>query len=225
LKSIKICKEFVTELSQILLEFDFRNGPLRRKYDSLKYSLKTIEDIHYEMTISQQSMATGQLFSLTSLPVQQSTVETMGEDISGSKPPPSKKPRLSPPQSTIITSSDTSATVDSNEKQVETSNFRRLLESEFRAINQRMTDYDQLRESVIKESRDIQKMAKQAIFAVIRNQLGDAKQKLQKSLQKAEKLYTDIIQKVTTIICLYCSNRFAYFISIPLYDKVPIRMR
>ena len=34
-----------------MLEFDFRNGPIRRKYDGLKYALKTIEDIVYEISL------------------------------------------------------------------------------------------------------------------------------------------------------------------------------
>lgn len=34
-----------------MLEFDFRNGPLRRKYDGLKYALKAIEDVTYELSL------------------------------------------------------------------------------------------------------------------------------------------------------------------------------
>lgn len=34
-----------------MLEFDFRNGNLRRKYDGLKYTLKKLEDITYEMSL------------------------------------------------------------------------------------------------------------------------------------------------------------------------------
>jgi hypothetical protein len=31
-----------------MLEFDFRNGPLRRKFDGLKYALKLVEDLVFE---------------------------------------------------------------------------------------------------------------------------------------------------------------------------------
>ena len=34
-----------------MMEFDFRNGPLRRKYDGLKYALKKIEEITYELSL------------------------------------------------------------------------------------------------------------------------------------------------------------------------------
>jgi hypothetical protein len=39
-----------------MLEFDFRNGPLRKKYDVLKYALKSIEDIVYEMSLLDDSI-------------------------------------------------------------------------------------------------------------------------------------------------------------------------
>lgn len=40
----------VTELNGKLLEFNFRNGHLRRKYDSLKYSLRNLENILCELS-------------------------------------------------------------------------------------------------------------------------------------------------------------------------------
>jgi predicted translin family RNA/ssDNA-binding protein len=35
-----------------LLQFDFRNGPLRRKYDGTKYSLKALETLLYELSVT-----------------------------------------------------------------------------------------------------------------------------------------------------------------------------
>jgi hypothetical protein len=42
-----------------MLEFDFRNGPLRRKYDGLKYCLKTIEDISFELSLHEAGTVGG----------------------------------------------------------------------------------------------------------------------------------------------------------------------
>lgn len=39
------------QLNGKMLEFDFRNGHLRRKYDGLKYALKTIEEIIFELSL------------------------------------------------------------------------------------------------------------------------------------------------------------------------------
>ena len=39
-------------LMGIFLKFDFRNGSLRKKYDSLKYTLKKVENTLYEMSLT-----------------------------------------------------------------------------------------------------------------------------------------------------------------------------
>lgn len=33
------------------MEFDFRNGPLRRKFDGVKYDVRKIDDILYELSL------------------------------------------------------------------------------------------------------------------------------------------------------------------------------
>jgi predicted translin family RNA/ssDNA-binding protein len=38
-------REFVTQLHQELILFDFRNSPVRRKFDSIKYGLEKLEDL------------------------------------------------------------------------------------------------------------------------------------------------------------------------------------
>lgn len=50
-RSIHICRTIVSELMEKMLEFDFRNGPLRRKYDGLKYAMRKLENITYEMSL------------------------------------------------------------------------------------------------------------------------------------------------------------------------------
>jgi len=44
-------KEFVSELYGVLLKFDFRNGELRKKFDSIKYDLKKLEDLVLELKL------------------------------------------------------------------------------------------------------------------------------------------------------------------------------
>lgn len=44
-------KEFVSELYGLLLKFDFRNGELRKKFDSIKYDLKKLEDLVLELKL------------------------------------------------------------------------------------------------------------------------------------------------------------------------------
>lgn len=51
-EAVKKCREIVDALMGIFLKFDFRNGSLRKKYDSLKYTLKKVENTLYEMSLT-----------------------------------------------------------------------------------------------------------------------------------------------------------------------------
>jgi len=51
IQSVLLCREIVQSIHGCLLSFDFRNGPLRRKFDGLKYQLKTIEDLLFEQSL------------------------------------------------------------------------------------------------------------------------------------------------------------------------------
>ncbi len=42
-------KNFVSDLYGELLKFDFRNGQMRKKFDSIKYDLKKLEDLMYDL--------------------------------------------------------------------------------------------------------------------------------------------------------------------------------
>lgn len=50
--SVKIARTLVQEILDYLLKFDFRNGYLRRKYDGTKYSLKNLETLLYELSVT-----------------------------------------------------------------------------------------------------------------------------------------------------------------------------
>lgn len=50
--SVRTARDLVDALMFHLLRFDFRNGPLRRKYDGVKYALKKIETILYELSVT-----------------------------------------------------------------------------------------------------------------------------------------------------------------------------
>jgi len=50
---VKRCKEIVDKLFEAFLQFDFRNGFMRKKFDSLKYTLKKMENLLYDLSLSQ----------------------------------------------------------------------------------------------------------------------------------------------------------------------------
>jgi len=50
--SVKKARNVVRDILEYLMQFDFRNGLLRRKYDGVKYSLKTCEQVLYELSVT-----------------------------------------------------------------------------------------------------------------------------------------------------------------------------
>jgi len=54
-RSIILCRDAVRDLLTELLEFDFRNGPLRRAYDGVKYTFRKLEDMLYEISLTRDS--------------------------------------------------------------------------------------------------------------------------------------------------------------------------
>jgi len=50
--SVQMARDLVGDVMTYLLQFDFRNGPLRRKYDGVKYALKSLETVLYELSVT-----------------------------------------------------------------------------------------------------------------------------------------------------------------------------
>jgi len=50
--SVQTACNLTAAILDYLLQFDFRNGPLRRKYDGTKYSLKALETLLYELAVT-----------------------------------------------------------------------------------------------------------------------------------------------------------------------------
>ncbi|TYZ64248.1 hypothetical protein PybrP1_004420 [[Pythium] brassicae (nom. inval.)] len=48
---VKRCRAMVEAIAGELLQFDFRNGPLRKKYDAVKYNLRKLENTLYELSL------------------------------------------------------------------------------------------------------------------------------------------------------------------------------
>ena len=140
-----IVRQLLEQLNGKMLEFNFRNGPLRKKYDGLKYALKRVEDLLFEasLVIKSEDDAIEQDFK------RQRRLDTSGDLLSV---------------------------------------------SDFDAIRTRLDHHDMLREDVIKKSRDIQKLAKQAIFSLHRSKEGDATEKL----ETCKKLVTEIMDSAVT---------------------------
>eukprot|EP00533_Pseudo-nitzschia_delicatissima_P003873 CAMPEP_0116092084 /NCGR_PEP_ID=MMETSP0327-20121206/7848_1 /TAXON_ID=44447 /ORGANISM="Pseudo-nitzschia delicatissima, Strain B596" /LENGTH=455 /DNA_ID=CAMNT_0003583475 /DNA_START=191 /DNA_END=1558 /DNA_ORIENTATION=- len=54
--SVQQARDLVHKILEYLLQFDFRNGFLRRKYDGTKYALKAVETLLYELSVTGASL-------------------------------------------------------------------------------------------------------------------------------------------------------------------------
>jgi len=149
---IKSARDAVSLILEELLQFDFRNGPLRRKYDSTKYALKTLETVLYELSVA------GGVGGHDGLVINDSNVDDGG---------PMKKMKIDEKDK-----KDPSEEEDVAMEEGEEEESSPIPRKEINAIRERTDHRDKLRESLIKTCRDGQKAAKQAIFALHR---GDAK--------------------------------------------------
>lgn len=163
-----------------MLEFDFRNGNLRRKYDGLKYSIKSIEDITFELS----------LVNDVQVPVV-AAVDRDSMDKEALDEQAAKRIRveddINKPQSINDDSSSRSS-----------ESFSLVDVAGIDLIKERMEKLDKRREDVIKMSRDVQKLAKQSIFSVHRGQVADAMAKLSSARTCAENIMT-IVNEVSVI--------------------------
>jgi len=142
--SVACCRAVVSSLLREMLEFDLKNGSLRKHYDSLKYANKRLEELQYEL-------------SVTGTPLPDDTPEA----------PPSKKAR-----------SDTETLLDS---------------AAFTRIRTAMDAHNETREAVIKRTRDVQKLAKQSIFALHRGDFSKARSQIEEATKIAQEIQSQLI--------------------------------
>jgi hypothetical protein len=76
----------------------------------------------------------------------------------------------------------------------EVKSLKLLNDAEIDTIKQRMDSFDKMREDVIKQSRDVQKQAKAAIFSVHRGNYIDARAKLDSALLISKKIMLKMLR-------------------------------
>lgn len=134
--SVQLCKELLSQVLKELMAFDFRNGPLRRNFDKVKYAYKHLEDLLYEMSLG----------------------ETNNDECDEKK--------------------------------------ESLLDTDtFTVIRERLEVSDARREQVIKRSRDVQKLSKQAIYSLQRGEMDTARQQLEKASGLAHGIKIELVDE------------------------------
>jgi len=165
LRSIEICLGAVQGLEQALMQFDFRNSEVRRRFDGVKYVVKKLETLAYEVDLAKKR---------ASAAASVGRENAVGQE---SEEPPAKKARVD-----VVASSDAGKTsaVD-----------LRLLQS----IKERYDHFDGLREQTLKRSRDVVKTAKNAIFALQRDDFRKADTMLGQCARDAGSIFKEIVAR------------------------------
>jgi hypothetical protein len=57
-EAVQRARDLVEALQGQFLRFDLRNGALRKKYDALKYTMRKMEQILYELSLTEAGLAT-----------------------------------------------------------------------------------------------------------------------------------------------------------------------
>jgi len=188
--SVRVARDVVSGLLEEMLQFDFRNGPLRRRYDGLKYALKNLETVLYELSVAGVLGGRGG-GGLGSNDDGDGDGDGDGDETKEKKDDDDEEGDVAGhlKKKMKIEKEDDVAMYDEEEGKdggaAAQSTQREIIipKEGFAAIKERMDHRDALRERLIKTCRDGQKAAKQAIFALHR---GDSAHAL-KLLNQCEK--------------------------------------
>lgn len=157
-------RNLVRDVLEYLMRFDFRNGMLRRKYDGVKYALKTCETVLYELSV------TG--------------CRAGGDDAADTGGAARKRFKKNPEEKDAVASSSSNGNGNSNGDTDVPPTSTEGIQEELETLRKRIEHRDDLRETLIKRCRDAQKKAKQAIYALHR---GDYK-RADKLLEECESI-------------------------------------
>ena len=171
--SVALARGLVEALNGQLMQFDFRNGPLRRKFDGLKYALKRLEDLLFEQSLLAPAGA-----------------EAGAEAGSGGDGQPEAKRARASNDDVLAAGAAAGAAPQGGEPLVD--------EAEFAALREAYEAADAAREAVIKGCRDGQKLAKTAIYSVHRGELAKAAAQAEGALAKAAAL-TALVDRHPTL--------------------------
>lgn len=181
LRSIQVCLRGVQSLEQALMQFDFRNGDLRRRFDGVKYAVKKLETLAYEVDLAKKRALCGAAGTAA-------TPEVEAGSIAGE--PPLKRQR---------TCNDGKQPAESEKVCTDQQPTPALDLALLGAIKKRYDLFDSMREQTIKRSRDVLKGAKNAIFALQRKDFRKADAALAQCTKDACGIHKDLVGKAPSL--------------------------
>eukprot|EP00752_Nemacystus_decipiens_P009240 g8253.t1 len=158
--SVLACASLCRGIFGELVQFDLRNGPLRKKFDGVKYDVRKVDDILYELALlrggnGQENQGHGG-----------GGGEEEDRDDGGSRKRKEREEEAAGGEGGAVV----------------------LDVKDFEAIRVAMAAFDEKREAVIKRTRDIQKWSKMAIYSLHREDFKKAEKQLADCRAAAEGL-------------------------------------
>eukprot|EP00929_Paragymnodinium_shiwhaense_P095001 TRINITY_DN55928_c0_g2_i2.p1 TRINITY_DN55928_c0_g2~~TRINITY_DN55928_c0_g2_i2.p1 ORF type:complete len:525 (+),score=162.93 TRINITY_DN55928_c0_g2_i2:50-1624(+) len=175
LPTIQVCLGVVQALEQALMQFDFRNSDLRRRFDGIKYVVKKLENLAYEVDMALKRAA-------------ESAAAAGKAGMSGGGGYPPVPPFAEQAADSCVTK-DEAATLGSPAIDL----------SMMAAIKQRYDAFDKMREDAIKRARDVIKLAKNATYALQRGDFKKADKDLEQAAKLANGIYAELVSKTPSL--------------------------
>jgi predicted translin family RNA/ssDNA-binding protein len=174
--SVLLCSTLVSSVFGKLQEFDFRNGPLRRRFDGVKYVVRKCEDLLYELSLSGAYVP--------------AAAPAVAAAAAAAQPPAAKRSKLA--------AATAAAAADGRQPDPEAGEVRQLFPrlgrpEDFDEMRSAMEEYDGRREELIKRCRDVQKLSKQAIYSLHRSNGAKAEAQLADATAKAQAITADFL--------------------------------
>jgi len=192
LESIRLCLSVAQCLEQALGQFDFRNSELRRRFDSVKYCVKKFENLAYEVDLALQRAAAAE--AAAALASGGSSGSGGGtSSASAGADAALTSARTKPIEPSAGKSGEGGGEEDGPEKPP-------ILDLKVLAeVKVRYDRFDAARELVLKRSRDVNKGAKNAVYALQRADYRKADEHLRQCAKEASAIFRDIVANFPTL--------------------------
>eukprot|EP00811_Abedinium_folium_P032341 NODE_5394_length_1775_cov_10.827670.p1 GENE.NODE_5394_length_1775_cov_10.827670~~NODE_5394_length_1775_cov_10.827670.p1 ORF type:complete len:546 (+),score=233.87 NODE_5394_length_1775_cov_10.827670:89-1639(+) len=181
LQSVEFCLEVTRAIEEALMQFDFRNSELRRSFDAIKYRVKGLEKLTYEIDIARQRRA------LAGKPA--ATEQEAPADIA----PEGAKP-VAPAEEGCAAK----AQAVGGEGDGDGGSGSKVLAFDLQRVAEFKASYDAFdaaREQVIKRSRDFLKGSKNAIYALHRDDFKKADADIASAVRDANAVFKDLVSE------------------------------
>jgi len=178
LQSVRLCLGAAQSLEQAMMQFDLRGGDVRHRFDGVKYCVKKLENLSYEIDLAlQRAAATAAVAGAATSPQGAATA-------GGAAEAQGDAAQAMAAENLAIVDRSKPLAVD----------LGRIAQ-----IKLRYDRFDAMREQVLKRARDVIKSAKNAVYGLQRADFRKADSDLRQCAKDANTIYKDIVSEAPVL--------------------------